>query len=74
MIGKLKVCPFCGGDAEVKRIMRYDINQFRYFATCTECGVEMPRTSKTAVEAKEKWNRRIKNGRLCKARAATRRY
>lgn len=56
---ELKPCPFCGGEAWVIPQPTYRGNTYQYFATCTICGVEMPRTARTESEAIERWNRRV---------------
>ena len=65
----LKLCPFCGGDAEEKYIkrkkifvsMRFPYNTHYVYIKCKVCGA----TSSICVsieEAIEAWNRRADNG------------
>lgn len=53
---ELKPCPFCGGEATVKRIESI----YRYRVSCDKCPVEVGRhwfgTKEEAIEA---WNRRV---------------
>ena len=59
---KLKPCPFCGGIADVVRIEKWE--KVIFFATCLYCGAEMPRNSRTVIEAAEAWNRRADNEQI----------
>lgn len=51
---ELKSCPFCGGKATVLAVPQ----QRRCFVTCSECGVETPRTFRTVEAAVNLWNKR----------------
>lgn len=73
MTDKLKPCPFCGGEAEIKKCKANYIDCVQ--AHCTKCGVSMPKVpinhqmytcGKTVTLSEEKamqktaneWNRR----------------
>ena len=53
---ELKICPFCGGIAELKH------PDYEYYSPCwckcTQCGAEGP-TRASELEAQEAWNRRV---------------
>lgn len=55
---ELKPCPFCGGKAIIIRTPNFNALP-TYFASCTNCGVEMPRVCQTRQQAIEPWNRRV---------------
>lgn len=59
---ELKPCPFCGGEATIINAQQPFERRRKLFATCTVCGVEMPRIARSMKEAKEAWNRRTDNG------------
>ena len=52
---ELKICPFCGGKAELKH-PDYEYYSPSWFK-CTQCGAEGP-TKASELEAQEAWNRR----------------
>lgn len=61
----LDKCPFCGGEATMRRV--YDKNTEFAQAVCTECGATGQRVAASldycAVDlAAEAWNRRADNG------------
>lgn len=56
-MAELKPCPFCGGKATIIRISAV-YSKDTFFATCTDCGVEMPRVAINREQAAEAWNRR----------------
>lgn len=60
-MNELKPCPFCGGEARVIPQPNYTDNRCKYFVTCTNCGIETPRTARTGEKAIEAWNRRVDN-------------
>lgn len=54
---KLKKCPFCGGEAELKLTHGFRREVIAAFVYCTECGASM--LSYALIKtAKEAWNRR----------------
>ena len=59
----LKLCPFCGGEAEFSTLDMSIFNpansgDFVFFYGCPKCGAVGPER-KTPKEAAEAWNRRI---------------
>ena len=66
MDGKLKTCPFCGGEALLEE---FSVRKgFEACIVCSNCSVSMLTitydTQKEATEAVvEHWNRRAENGR-----------
>lgn len=61
---KLKPCPFCGGEAELRH---ETANQGYSYVECKSCGlraVKFPRSFETAsdVLATDYWNRRVNDG------------
>jgi Lar family restriction alleviation protein len=55
-MNELKPCPFCGGDAEMDTIERYDGANI-FFVKCTTCQMTMPLKSAYS-EAIAAWNSR----------------
>jgi Lar family restriction alleviation protein len=56
-MNELKPCPFCGGEAEMDTIERYDGANI-FFVKCTTCQMTMPLKSAYS-EAIAAWNRRV---------------
>lgn len=56
----LRSCPFCGGAAAIITTQGVWERVPKFFVVCTKCGVETPRTSRSAHEAAKNWNRRPK--------------
>ena len=73
---ELKKCPFCGGDARIKKTKHVNADDCRYYVVCMSCAAEggwaksnggaivfwNMRVYKldTQQEAIEAWNRRVK--------------
>lgn len=57
-MANLKPCPFCGGEAYIKKTPDYGSEKPRLFATCCVCGVETPPIARNRKEAIAAWNRR----------------
>ena len=55
---ELKPCPFCGGKATIINAQQPFERIRKCFATCTVCGVEMPRTARSVKATTKDWNRR----------------
>lgn len=60
---KLKPCPFCGGEAEVKK-KEFGDNTGYAFITCKSCEASTKRFTKSldysaVYEAIKSWNRRV---------------
>ena len=53
----IKPCPFCGGDAEIKRVSEPLSRAAFYAVLCTVCGISTAHSSSEA-HAVEAWNRR----------------
>ena len=60
---KLKPCPFCGGDAEMRRT-----SSWNYFVKCTNkaCGASSRHFQDNEPGAALSWNRRAENAELRK--------
>ncbi len=55
---ELKLCPFCGGEAEVTVFLS------NYMVACTSCPASIfPCKGMTKKEAVKAWNRRANDGR-----------
>lgn len=54
---KLKLCPFCGSEAMVRRVRSMEV----YRVTCVneKCSATNMTWSYTQKEAAERWNRRV---------------
>ncbi len=64
---ELKPCPFCGGEARLRKHQR--LNQ-TWYVQCNQCGIRTPNSVQAAYESwkttmnypVQLWNRRIENG------------
>ncbi len=72
-VPELKPCPFCGGDAKIKNVVRkvYEAYRLFYFVECSSClgtsGFHLEcypdsKNHKAKKEAAQAWNRRADNG------------
>lgn len=57
----LKRCPFCGGEAEIKRYPEWSWAQYQ--PMCTICLATFDEAFYTAEKAIEAWNRRANHGK-----------
>lgn len=48
---KVDICPFCAGEAAVRRLLR------QFYVSCNECGASGP-TCDTVLHAVDKWETR----------------
>ena len=58
----LRPCPFCNGKAVFLNAQMPFERARHYFVACSKCGVETPRTSRSRIEAAQRWNMRRKGG------------
>lgn len=57
---KLKPCPFCGGEAEIRKYVNgYNI---WFCARCDSCKITQTSTTQTEQQAIAAWNRRANDG------------
>ena len=56
----LKPCPFCGGEAVLEDLGRYETNG-RYFVRCSKCEIAQENLWATKQTAVKRWNRRVNN-------------
>ena len=57
MVNKLKSCPFCDGQAELRETFGS-----RYYVTCKDCKI-LQQFYEDAKQAIEAWNRRVEDDR-----------
>lgn len=63
----LKPCPFCGGEAKLKKHM--NLAQV-WYVQCNQCGIRTPNSAQAAYESwkdtmnypVQLWNRRVEDG------------
>lgn len=60
---KLKMCPFCGGEADCNNNSLMQGGKFKWSVECCGCGV-ITSAFNTEEEAIEAWNRRASDEKL----------
>lgn len=56
---KLKPCPFCGGEAEMKGTAYLGNNPTAFYIVCKDCGMQTASNCKPKTKQAKDWNRRV---------------
>jgi Lar family restriction alleviation protein len=56
---RLKRCPFCGGEAVLKKYSGAQLNKTVYWVTCSKCFTRIGTIKFSETEAIDLWNNRV---------------